>query len=130
VEFGVDLSDGQLLATSSSEAFDRMDLLTVVLHELGHVLGFEDIDPEENPDDLMSATLDTGVRRLDTRTVITTTSPENVTDSSYPQVEAASSPETSNDSVLDSDTSVGSVSAAIPADNDLRGRAPQGKSKR
>jgi len=33
-----------------------------VVHELGHVLGFEDLDPEA--DDLMSATLDAGVRYL------------------------------------------------------------------
>lgn len=75
MEFGVDLSDGQLLATSSSEAFDRIDLLTVVLHELGHVLGLEDLDPEDNPDDLMNPTLNTGVRRLDTKAANTTMSP-------------------------------------------------------
>ena len=120
MEFSIDLSDGQMLATSSSEAFGRMDLLTVVMHELGHVLAFEDVDPEEYPDDLMSPTLDTGVRRLDTRTAITTTSPEDIAVSSYPQVE----------SVLDSDTSVDSGSAAFPADTDLYGRAQQGKGKR
>ncbi len=39
-----------------------MDLLTVVTHELGHVLGLEDIDSEQQ--DLMSDTLATGVRRV------------------------------------------------------------------
>jgi hypothetical protein len=34
------------------------------MHELGHVFGFEDLDPEMNPDDLMNATLDTGERYL------------------------------------------------------------------
>jgi hypothetical protein len=39
-----------------------MDLLTVVMHEMGHVLGFEDSDP--NAGALMSGTLDAGTRRL------------------------------------------------------------------
>jgi hypothetical protein len=39
-----------------------MDLLTAVMHELGHVLGYEDVDPAA--EDLMSETLDTGVRHL------------------------------------------------------------------
>ena len=42
--------------------FDDMDLLTVVMHELGHVLGLEDLDPDTH--DLMSETLDAGVRGL------------------------------------------------------------------
>jgi hypothetical protein len=39
-----------------------MDLLTVVMHELGHVLGFEDLDP--NAGSLMSGTLEASKRRL------------------------------------------------------------------
>jgi hypothetical protein len=39
-----------------------MDLLTVVMHELGHVLGFEDLDPKAH--DLMSGALDIGVRHI------------------------------------------------------------------
>ena len=38
-----------------------MDLLTVVEHELGHVLGLNDLDASLN--DLMSSTLSDGVRR-------------------------------------------------------------------
>jgi len=64
-EFRRENVDGELLATASSSAYGDMDLLTVVMHELGHVLGFEDLDPEEYPHDLMSGTLATGVRRLD-----------------------------------------------------------------
>ena len=71
-----------------------------------------------------------GVRRLDTKAGNTTISLEDVTASSYLQVKAASNPETSNDSVSDSCTSMGSGSAGIPADTDLRGRAPHGKGKR
>lgn len=40
------------------------DLLTVVMHELGHVLGLNDLDPATFPDDLLAETLATGVRRL------------------------------------------------------------------
>jgi len=42
----------------------RFDLLTVVLHELGHVLGYDDLDSESHADELMSATLTPGQRRL------------------------------------------------------------------
>ncbi|MFO7963509.1 MAG: Calx-beta domain-containing protein [Desulfobacterales bacterium] len=38
----------------------RMDLLTVVMHEMGHVLGYD--DRADGPDNLMSATLDAGDR--------------------------------------------------------------------
>ncbi|MCL4206714.1 MAG: choice-of-anchor D domain-containing protein [Pirellulaceae bacterium] len=41
-----------------------MDLLTVITHELGHVLGLDDLYGAEYADDLMSATLPPGVRRL------------------------------------------------------------------
>ena len=42
----------------------REDLLTVVMHELGHTLGLNDLDPATSPTDLMAETLATGVRRL------------------------------------------------------------------
>ncbi len=61
-EFRGQNAEGELVAGSGSPAYGDMDLLTVVMHELGHVLGFEDLDPEAH--DLMSATLDPGVRRL------------------------------------------------------------------
>jgi hypothetical protein len=44
-------------------AAGRMDLLSTVLHEMGHVLGYDDLDPILHPDDLMSATFGTGLRR-------------------------------------------------------------------
>jgi hypothetical protein len=59
-EFVSQTSDGDLEAASTEEAFGHMDLLTVVMHELGHILGFEDVDPEAH--NLMSATLDASVR--------------------------------------------------------------------
>jgi hypothetical protein len=60
----VQYSETELRATPASAAYGSIDLLTVVTHELGHVLGFEDIDAVVGPDALMSATLDVGVRRL------------------------------------------------------------------
>jgi hypothetical protein len=43
------------------EAVDNIDLLTIVEHELGHVLGMDDLDPQA--DDLMSSTSPAGLRR-------------------------------------------------------------------
>ena len=40
------------------------DLLTVVMHELGHTLGLGDLDSTRFSTDLMATTLATGVRRL------------------------------------------------------------------
>jgi hypothetical protein len=62
VEFGLSLSEVEKMALATSPAFGRMDLLTVVMHEMGHVLGFEDLDP--NAGALMSGTLDACTRRL------------------------------------------------------------------
>jgi hypothetical protein len=60
LEFSVEQIDGGLAAGPESEAYGDMDLLTVVMHELNHVLGVEDL-PADEPD-LMSGTLDDGVR--------------------------------------------------------------------
>jgi uncharacterized delta-60 repeat protein len=54
-----------LTALPGSSAAGHMDLLTVVLHEMGHVLGMSDLDPATNPGDLMDATLSVGQRRVD-----------------------------------------------------------------
>jgi len=53
-------SDQQLRAVAP-QAVDRIDLLTVVEHELGHILGLKDLD--DTTDDLMSGVLGVGVRR-------------------------------------------------------------------
>jgi len=60
IEFRQKSSDGELLATSSSDAYGDMDLLTVVMHELGHVIGL-DHTAEEG---LMDASLDPSTRYL------------------------------------------------------------------
>ncbi|MEI7702629.1 MAG: hypothetical protein WCK86_22735, partial [Planctomycetia bacterium] len=40
-----------------------MDLLTVLTHEMGHVLGLSDLDGQSTPDSLMAGTLQPGQRR-------------------------------------------------------------------
>ena len=45
-------------------AAGRMDLLTVVTHELGHILGLSDVSASEVPNDLMDIELPTGTRRF------------------------------------------------------------------
>jgi hypothetical protein len=55
-------TDGILAAAEGTSADDRMDLLTAVMHELGHVLGLEDLEADHNA--LMSATLAPGVRKV------------------------------------------------------------------
>jgi Ca2+-binding RTX toxin-like protein len=59
-EFSDADGDGVYLATAGSEAFERIDLLTVLVHEIGHVLGVEHSESGETQ--LMSAVLDSGIR--------------------------------------------------------------------
>ena len=48
----------------SGAAAGQMDLLTVIMHEMGHLLGYPDLNPQTAPYDLMSAELAPGIRRL------------------------------------------------------------------
>lgn len=63
-EFTLGSSSWEFLAQPGSEAAGRIDLLTVLAHEMGHVLGLSDIDPTHSPTHLMTGSLPTGVRRL------------------------------------------------------------------
>ena len=63
-EFMPQNSDEVLTANEPSDAYGDMDLLTVVMHELGHVFGYQDMDPETNDAEIMNETLDEGVRYL------------------------------------------------------------------
>jgi len=61
-EFGLSLGADARAAAAGSIAFGKMDLLTVVLHELGHWLGRADLDSSIVAHDLMSDHLAAGVR--------------------------------------------------------------------
>jgi hypothetical protein len=56
--------DSEFLLPGDQGEQGRMDLLTTVLHELGHALGLPDLDPVTDADDLLAATLPPGTRRL------------------------------------------------------------------
>jgi hypothetical protein len=62
--FTASASSSATLQAVNPQALDRMDLLTVVEHELGHELGLCDLASSAN--DLMSRTLSVGVRRTPT----------------------------------------------------------------
>jgi hypothetical protein len=57
------VTGNEFQAVAGSPAIGHVDLLTVVTHELGHVLGFASIDPAIQGHDWMTATLGTGIRR-------------------------------------------------------------------
>jgi len=61
-EFIFRLDRNVLSADTDSEAFSRMDLLTVVLHEVGHVLGFDHDDASRFA--VMDDDLEPGIRYL------------------------------------------------------------------
>jgi hypothetical protein len=62
--------DAEFTPTSATQGVGRgaaaggVDLLTVVMHELSHELGADDLNPSVVPDSLMTETLGAGVRRL------------------------------------------------------------------
>ncbi len=60
------ISGAALSAPSDSPASGRVDLLTVILHEIGHVLGLPDLAAVLYPDSLMTGTLSPGIRRIPT----------------------------------------------------------------
>ncbi|HEY7510304.1 MAG TPA: amino acid adenylation domain-containing protein, partial [Vicinamibacteria bacterium] len=61
-EFRARLAEGVVAATPGSTAYGRMDLLTVVTHELGHVMGFDHMTAGGLP--VMVEELQAGMRYL------------------------------------------------------------------
>jgi fibronectin type 3 domain-containing protein len=53
-----------LLTPNSQLPTSSYDLLTVLTHELGHVLGYGDLDPLYEPNHVMTGLLEPGVRRI------------------------------------------------------------------
>jgi hypothetical protein len=58
-------ADGAQTAVPGSPASGHMDLLTTVLHEMGHLDGLPDINTQRYPNNLMDGTLTPGTRRTD-----------------------------------------------------------------
>jgi hypothetical protein len=73
--------DNELIALANDDAYGKMDLLTAVMHEIGHFIG---IEHNGEQDSLMHETLDTGVRKniptLDSADTLTQTASTKVTD--------------------------------------------------
>jgi len=78
--FGAAVVGGDRFAQPGSAAFGQFDLLTVVTHELAHVVGYASVDASVLPHDLMTKTIAPGVRRISHEDVLfvsmtSTTSP-------------------------------------------------------
>ena len=58
----VGVSGTELRAPVGSSTAGRMDLLTVLTHEMGHLLGRKDLDVNVNPADIMAGVLSPGKR--------------------------------------------------------------------
>lgn len=71
--------DVEFADPKTSGAADRMDLLTVVMHELGHVLGL-DSNFDGDSSDLMTARLATGVRRTASQDAVAPEAPGQAMD--------------------------------------------------
>jgi len=54
---------GDLHASKGNSAEGRVDLLTAVMHELGHLLGDDDLPVADQPHDLMAENISTGALR-------------------------------------------------------------------
>src|SRR5262249_24346762 len=105
--------DSEFPATPESPAYGKVDLLTVVVHEIGHALGFE----HDSGDGIMAESLPLGVPRMPTPIQDTSTATSTTTDAPPVAVSFLSAPAPTSDPAVLSDslTTVAVVSPA-PAD--------------
>jgi murein DD-endopeptidase MepM/ murein hydrolase activator NlpD len=75
--FSQQISPTELIADPTSPAYGHMDLLTVVMHELGHELGFGDLSATAAPYGLMAESITTGIRRLPSAVAPSVAAPTN-----------------------------------------------------
>ena len=71
-EFTNTVYDWELHADANSPAAGKIDLLTVLMHEMGHVLGLPDVSAGIDPTRIMTGILAPGVRRLPSELDLTT----------------------------------------------------------
>lgn len=112
-EFIWDPLTSQFIANPLGPAAGKMDLLTIVMHQLGHTLGYPALDPDEHPYDLMSPILDVGLRRLpeNSEPVLASTQTASASEFTF----ASSDSQTTSDSSLLGGFAVGSKhAAAVP----------------
>lgn len=78
LEFSLMRDQTSLVAGVRSDAYGKFDLLTVVMHEMGHFLDLDDLDPLAHPHDLMTASIPLSVRRLPADSQLSEFQPSNM----------------------------------------------------
>jgi len=63
-EFSIAIAANELQSPAGSLASQGIDLLTLVMHELGHELGLDDLEAASTPHELMTENIGSGTRRL------------------------------------------------------------------
>jgi hypothetical protein len=79
-QFGTEVSATRLYTDPESAPAGRIDLLTAIMHEMGHALGLNDSYAEQDRDNVMYGFLTKGERRLPAKNQAMTASPDTAAD--------------------------------------------------